>query len=402
MFPHANAERCPELLDIGGITGRAGELSIGNLDDPTPSTLLSVTSVDKDDDPKFVSRRKRKHDLSTGSPDNAKATRRFFGTYTGHEEQGKIEETHQGATPTTSDINTQPVRAAGLATDPTKDYIKLGTSCSAHASRKIRNEANHGTYVAHTKKFENWRRKIRELDSDVKFDENNIRRIFHTRCARWLLVKEPGDTTWYKEHLKTCRVTPIPVEGTLMGMGWKLKGKGTKDGTNDKSTMPCRGVTASDNPLVDQYLKRTGASGGGARSIHGISNERFNTEFKYLTGGQREEVYAAQRAERAWRNDHFNLQVHATNCEGFTSSYSLATSLCPCCKSLLGLKAFGVAIHKKMPLDENAKYVNTRYMNTVLVGIYARTKGLKEIIEQRVSLSNFAIFTSTLLTITPS
>ena len=58
-----------------------------------------------------------------------------------------------------------------------------------------------------------------------------------------------------------------------------------------------------------------------------------------------------------------------------------------------------VAIHKKIPLDENAKYMNTRYISTVLVDIYARSKGLKEIFEQRVSLSNPAIFTSTSLTI---
>jgi hypothetical protein len=40
-----------------------------------------------------------------------------------------------------------------------------------------------------------------------------------------------------------------------------------------KVKMPCRGVSDMDNLLVDQYLKQTGAGGGGGRSIHVISAE---------------------------------------------------------------------------------------------------------------------------------
>ena len=242
------------------------------------------------------------------------------------------------------------------------------------------------TYVVDAKKHEKWKVKIHKMDPDVRFDKSDIRRILHTRCAKWILVKEPGDTTRFMEHLRACPVKPVPAGGTLMGMGWLTKVEKDK-GTNEsvELTMPCRGVAELDNPLVDRYLNRTGAGGGGARSIHLISKERFNSEYKNLTKDQKDEVCVAQRAEWAWRNDHLNLRVYAANCEKFTSSHSLATSLCLECKSLLDLKAFTVAIHKKTPLDENAKYVNAKYVNSVLLRLYGKITGLRNIIDQPVS-----------------
>ena len=353
----------------------------------------------EDGNPEQTRKQKQKRDPSNSPPNNSKATHRFFRTHMERNEQEPlkdVEEPHQEAISTTPNDG---IRTVCTDVDLVKSYNEPGRSRSARASRKDRDEVNHGVYIAGTKKLETWRTKIRRLDCNAKFDDNNARKVFHSRCTRWLLVKEPGDTICFKEHLEVCQVKPIPAGGTLTGMGWLKKIE--KDGgmeVEDKLRMPCHGVTVLENSLVDQYLNRTGTGGGGARSIHLVSKERFDTEFRFLTKGQMDEVYAAQRAEWVWRNDHLNLQVCATNCEKFTSSHSFATSLCPQCKSLLDLKAFIIAIHKKTPTDENAKYVNGRYIPTVLIGIYARVKGLKEIIEQRVSLRNFSIVTSTLLT----
>ncbi|KAF9780748.1 hypothetical protein BJ322DRAFT_1011530 [Thelephora terrestris] len=275
--------------------------------------------------------------------------------------------------------------AARAVANTAKGRYKTGTSRSAEASRKLREGVNNGTYVVQKKKLGTWRSKIRGLDSNVDFDDKNPRRVFHQSCERWILVKEPGDSTRFREHLKACSAKAVPVEGTLMGMGWLKKVEkdaGRKEKVEFKLTMPCRGVTELDEALVDLYLNRTGAGGGGARSVHRISEERFGKEYRHLTRGQKDEVDAAQRAEWTWRNDHLNRRVHATNCDGFTSSRTLAASLCPKCSSLLELKAFKVAIHKKMPLDENAKFINTRYVNSVLAELYGRVRGLRHIIEQ--------------------
>jgi hypothetical protein len=183
-----------------------------------------------------------------------------------------------------------------------------------------------------------------------------------------------------------------------MGMGWLVKkGSGTsgdgkdegrddrKEGVEDLRKMPCRGVSAMDDVSIDRYLKRTWVGGGGARSIHVISRERFKTEFRYLTRAQREEVQMVQRAERRWTNDHVSARVHSRKCKLFTSSHSLASSLCFECRDLLNLKAFTDAIHKPMPSDKNLKFTNMQYLHPDLRRLYKKVKGLRAIIEQTVS-----------------
>jgi len=264
--------------------------------------------------------------------------------------------------------------------------VQPGASRSALALWKLRDKVASGTYVSQEERSKNWREKISHLDPGVQFDEANPRKVFHSRCSTWLLVKEPGDMTRFKRHVEACQVMPIPKGGTLMEMGWLKKKNVEASGVRkSEAKMPCRGVSDMNNPLIDRYLKRTGAGGGGGRSIHVISRERFNEEFKYLTATQKEVVQVAQRTEWAWRNDHLNLRVYVMNCERFTSSSSLALSLCEKCKHLLILNVFTHAIRKKMPLDENLKYTNAQYINPTLGHLYAKVKGLRAIIEHEVS-----------------
>ena len=223
-------------------------------------------------------------------------------------------------------------------------------------------------------------------------------RVFHSRCSTWLCTKEPGDTTRFRQHGEMCRAKPVPAHGTLMGMGWLVKkeagtsGDGKdegrserEEGVEDVRKMPCRGASAMDNTLIDRYLKRTWVGGGGGRSIHVVSRERFKKEFRYLTRAQREEVQMTQRAEWRWTNNHINARVHSRKCKLFTSSRSLASSLCVECEALLNLKAFTDAIRKPMPLDENLKFTNTQYLHPDLKHLYTKVKGLRAIIEQTVS-----------------
>lgn len=278
----------------------------------------------------------------------------------------------------------------------TNDEAQAGTSISAINSRKLRKAIASGTYVPKKKRVKSWKEKITNLDPGALFDKSNSRKILHSRCSTWILAKDTGDTTRFKQHVEDCHVKPIPAHGTLMGMGWLKTTKNIETGSGRRSErresgknvtvkMPCRGVSDMDNLSVDRYLRRTGAGGGGGRSIHVISRERFKKEFRYLTRTQKEEVQAAQKAEWSWRNDSTDLRVYATNCERFTSSHSLILSLCTKCEDLLTFKAFTDAIRKKTPLDKNLKYTNTQYLHPVLARIYKNAKGLRMIIEGSVS-----------------
>ena len=354
------------------------------------STALPAVSDNGNDDIKSADHKRK---LLVSPSGKGKTAHKFPRTAY---RQAQLSDT-EGAYPNDNDACNSSETRDGATTANTRICRKAGSgaSQSALASRKLREEVASGTYLARGKKFENWKEKISNLDPDAWFDRTNPRKVLHSRCSTWILVKEPGDTTHFKHHIESCRTKPILAGGTLMGMGWlKVKGDvetsgNEKDeeraGGKGEAKMPCRGVSNMDDPFVNRYLKRTGAGGGGGRSIHVISRERFEKEFKYLANTQKEEVQVTQMAEWVWRNDHLNLWVCATNCERFTSSRSLASSLCIKCERLLVLHAFTNAIHKKTPLDENLKYTNEKYLNPVLGHLYARVKGLRAIIEHPVS-----------------
>lgn len=315
--PHTGPKLDTERPDEGGTTDGGEEPPTSDLDDTALSTMSSVVSVDGEDDAGTIHRgRKRKPSVDLSNERNV--TRKLYKT---HMRSDRREQSSDQDESCQADGGSD-VKKARLV----KGHYKPGTSRSAKASRKLREETDNGTHVIDTNKLEAWKMKIRKIDSDVSFEEGNPRKVCHTRCARWILVKEPGDTTRFKEHLQTCTAKPIPVEGTLVGMGWLKKvekDRGMKGSIEQKSTMPCRGVSELDNPLVSQYLNRTGTGGGGARSIHLISKAQFGTEYRNLTKGQKDEVDAVQRGEWVWRNDHLN-ELRSVYIESFPRCITLS------------------------------------------------------------------------------
>jgi hypothetical protein len=405
-----------QFSDDDGITDGGEEPPTSDVDAPALSTMSSTASVDIAE---AIAPPHRKRKLSDGPPNEGEPFCKFPKTSYQWTQSNGVGRTWPNNTEwawptdtnTTSrsndmeavrlDDDTDKAPTARPSLHPVRGHPKIGhkvepgTSRSAIASRKLREKATSGSYVVREKRFETWKEKITNLDPDARFDKKNTQKVLHSRCSAWLLVKEPGDTTRFKQHVEACQAKPVPVRGTLMGMGWLKSKKSVEEGgdgkdgglkeNGKKAQMPCRGVSDMDNPSVDRYLRRTGAEGGGGRSIHIISKERFKTDFKNLSRVQKEEVQATQIAEWMWRNDHSRLRVHATNCERFTSSATLNLSLCGKCKNLLVTKAFADAIRKKMPEVENLKYNNLQYLNPVLVELYGKAKGLRRIIENKVS-----------------
>lgn len=125
--------------------------------------------------------------------------------------------------------------------------------------------------------------------------------------------------------------------------------------------------------------------GGGARSITKISLERFRKKFRRLTKKQKDVVDDIQHLEHQWRNDHANLRVFSTDCKRWIQKKPTEkNSRCDNCQSLLSNNQFRTTLRKPVPADENFRYVNYRFRNSVLGEQYARTKGLKHLVESAV------------------
>ncbi len=121
-----------------------------------------------------------------------------------------------------------------------------------------------------------------------------------------------------------------------------------------------------------QYLKRTGTSGGGGRSLPVIATQLFKKLFSQLSKkSNRKVVVNTQMHEWKWKNDHVNHHVYATSCQQ-TVVDRLPKPPHPCseCGIVLRSRAFKNAIHRPVPSDKASKFINYLFRNALLGSIY--------------------------------
>jgi hypothetical protein len=291
-----------------------------------------------------------------------------------------------------------------------RKYIKAGdgTSKSAVHSRKRRDQLRKGTFKVDDIRLEEWRRAIKELDEAADFDPHDICRVRHSACSKFIKVKDPYDLTRFKAHIKSCALKKRPTLGnipSLLRMGFmtvtpkKRKRTGSVDSGSSESeaeipTVPCPGLTVVENPRIGQYLRRTGVQGGGGRSLPKIAKEMFKRLFSNLSGKkQRQQVLDKQMNEWKWRNDHMHSRVHLSGCsKEVPSRFDNPPKPCSPCLGLLRDRGFRNTIWKKPPPDENYIHVNHRFRNPVVGEIYARTLGVKELVEEEVWITSCLAF----------
>jgi len=261
-----------------------------------------------------------------------------------------------------------------------KKFIKAGegTSRSATHSRKQRAQIFDGKFKVNMLQYENWQEKVLKKDPHAKFDENDCRRAWHSVCGKFYTMKEPYDFTRFKDHVDECsnkKTTRVGRAQTLLGMGWatvvrKEEVVPNADEDDDEleedkcPKVPCPGLTEVNDPRIQQYLKRTGATGGGGRSLAIIAKEKFKKMFSKLQKEtSRKKVVDIQMHEWKWRNDHANFRVYATGCEKTVDSREpKPPNPCPACTSVLQSRAFKTAINKKPAEDDkNFKHTNHRF-----------------------------------------
>jgi len=282
-----------------------------------------------------------------------------------------------------------------------------GTSKSAVHARKRRAKLAQGELEFDERRYRQWQEKVLEGDSAAEFDEKNIRRARHSSCGTFVTMKDVFDISRWKAHLKNCKALKRGEKmrtQSLFKLGWtktakplpdevdnsELEGRSIPAHTKLFPKVPCPGITSVDNPKVLQYLQRTGAMGGGARSLPIIARELFNKMFSKLKNKEeRQRVLDIQMHEWSWRNDHVNLRVYSTACERMVaepvpSNPKERTLSCLSCRSILKNKAFKNVLAKPIPNDKNYIFINERFRNTALAKIFSRVIGVREIFEAKV------------------
>jgi hypothetical protein len=230
-------------------------------------------------------------------------------------------------------------------------------------------------------------RTILKKDPHAEFDPNNVTLVRHSKCATVVKVKNLYDTTHFTQHIdKYC---PILHRGAGMStLNANMFQPGNKPqraaSRSTAGVKPCPGITEDDIPNVERYLQRTGAMGGGSRSVFKIAKAKFQKAFSVLKGTRQQEVCDTQQHEPKWRNDHAHRHIFSTSCEKTVPGRTPRTLPCSSCADLLSRKSFKNALSKKPRDPKTYIYTNKEYRNQLLGEIYGRTIGLQDIIEQPV------------------
>ncbi|KAJ7661512.1 hypothetical protein DFH06DRAFT_1089007 [Mycena polygramma] len=286
-----------------------------------------------------------------------------------------------------------------LAEKRAKKANGTGTSKSALGTKADLDAYKSGALTPKTAdpvKLARWKKKLEAGDPKVQYHPTDLLQVKHSVCGEYVRMGNPYQAAKWNHHLSSGCPVLHPENRKTEGKGrqglagvpslfaWVGAQKAVPRKRRDlPSTEPCPGLTSADSPYLPGYLQRTGALGGGGRSLTAIAKEKFGKFFASLTAKKKKTVSDAQLHEHQWRNDHANLRVFSTCCKHEVVSASPGSRPLPCseCSSLLGLKNFKQAIRRPAPDDKNYIYVNKKYRNQLLGHIYARSIGLKEIIE---------------------
>lgn len=265
---------------------------------------------------------------------------------------------------------------------------------SVHA-KKTRDAAKQGQLDIKKKQEAKWRETLTGIDPGIEFFDNNVSAACHFKCGKVIKVKQPCDTTRFATHIKGCKGTKKKLNASggmqmllcMVSAGnWEAKVMPQAASGAPMEEAPCCGVSERDHKLIPVYLGHTLVKGGGSQSILTIALEKFWKNFSLLGRKQKDIVNDIQMHKQQWQNDHANLCVFSTTCKLSVLVQAIDQDAPPCsdCQGLLRNNKVETALKKPTPLNENYKFVNRRFQDPILGELYARTKGLQDLIESTV------------------
>ncbi|KAF7970334.1 hypothetical protein HWV62_24362 [Athelia sp. TMB] len=285
----------------------------------------------------------------------------------------------------------KPSKQAKVA--PQKEPSTAGISRTATRERKQREQVKNNVFELDPVLFERWKADILEIDGEAEVDEIAAYWVRHSACGKTHRSKRPYDRSRFKKHVGVeCKSLkhPIAAAGTPTLAKFIAGAKEKSNAVNKRVSRSCPGLSSEEDPRIATYLKRTAASGGGARSVSVIAKALFQKMFRKLGRARKEEVINTQLHELRWRNEHAIERVFSTDCfkTVMTDTKDERPLACPKCDELLRLSNFKKALDIPMPEDENFRYNNKRWRPPrQLTELYGRITGLREIIETADSVN---------------
>ena len=293
-------------------------------------------------------------------------------------------------------------------------------SRSAEASRKLKESLKSGTFVVDKGKRERFERKCRGLDGHAEFHYKESWQVRHSKCSKWVTMREPYELFRFGEHIKGCK--KMQEKGRNGTINSFFKRQDTKEtGTmkmakpsarkqivigaraKPRETLipsipftseerPCLGLGKDQDKRIDTYISRIITEGAGSRSDTHITKMLFGNEIKYseLDDVAKRYVAAAQVHMQKWKISHTLGAIFSTDCKGKVIVTDMTqSSACNQCLGLLKLDVFKKALGVQPPPLKNLKFIPHRHRNAATnLGInLAKIEGFSNLLE-KVSYCN--------------
>lgn len=95
-------------------------------------------------------------------------------------------------------------RVRGLDDESGEDR---GLSRSEQGSRKLNESVRSGTFEVDEGNKERFEEKCRRLDGYVKFNYEGGWHVRHSKCSKWVKMREPYNVVRFGEHIERCKQT---------------------------------------------------------------------------------------------------------------------------------------------------------------------------------------------------
>ena len=222
-------------------------------------------------------------------------------------------------------------------------------------------------------------------------DGDNLH-IRHSHCGKTIKIDAPYDVTKFWKHVKACQGKGAAVgTSTLHTFFAKAHKSVLTPPASTKVIAPselCPRITSKHDVHVEQYLARTGVSGGCGESKPHLTHLLYNKAYGDLSLKEQSLVQDHQQCGQKWKNDHERQCVFAASCHMYVS-VKPGHNIEPCtaCLEVSCSKGFKNALCVPLPAAENYIYLNREYQNTALGQLYTKSKGLSALVQAQVGVS---------------
>lgn len=236
--------------------------------------------------------------------------------------------------------------------------------------------------------------KVRAIDENAEVSRNGLE-VRCSACATWAIMRTPYELRRFTEHRqsKTCLKArkKKTFRPSLSLFGFATVPQAAPGPSDPLVLVPCPGLLRTTYENVDRYLMRSATSGGGARSRLVLAMLLFEKPWVELTGKESSVVLRRVAQEYRWINQHALGTVYAASCEKNTRQHRSKVGVeeagaCDACLRVLHLRAFQTATNRPIPSDAMMKHVPTLYRSEKLGEIYAKHKGVRDLVEAVCSI----------------